>query len=91
MWVRSLAVQTRLTEILEVEHPVIGPIKIVGTPVGMSKARIEPRGPAPELGQHTEEILLELGYDWEQISAINDRTRAAMRAKFIALGMEPPY
>jgi len=27
-----------------------------------------PRGPAPELGQHTEEILLELGHDWDAIS-----------------------
>jgi formyl-CoA transferase len=27
-----------------------------------------PRGPAPELGQHTEEILLELGRDWEMIA-----------------------
>jgi formyl-CoA transferase len=31
-----------------------------------------PRGPAPELGQHTEELLLELGRDWEQIGALRD-------------------
>ena len=29
-----------------------------------------PQGPAPELGQHTEEILLELGHDWEQIGEL---------------------
>jgi crotonobetainyl-CoA:carnitine CoA-transferase CaiB-like acyl-CoA transferase len=28
---------------------------------------------APELGQHTEEVLLELGYSWEEI----DRLRSA--------------
>ena len=27
-----------------------------------------PQGPAPELGQHTEELLLELGHDWDQIA-----------------------
>ncbi len=29
-----------------------------------------PGGPAPELGQHTEEILLELGHDWDAISEL---------------------
>jgi crotonobetainyl-CoA:carnitine CoA-transferase CaiB-like acyl-CoA transferase len=29
-----------------------------------------PRGPAPELGQHTEEVLLELGYDWDGIGRL---------------------
>jgi crotonobetainyl-CoA:carnitine CoA-transferase CaiB-like acyl-CoA transferase len=27
-----------------------------------------PQGPAPELGQHTEELILELGHDWEHIA-----------------------
>ena len=30
------------------------------------------RPPAPELGQHTEEILLKLGYDWQYISDLKD-------------------
>ncbi len=30
-------------------------------------------GAAPELGQHTEEILLELGFDWGEISALMER------------------
>ena len=77
--------------ITDIEVPPLGTIRGVGTLVQLSETPGSVKGPPPELGQHTEEILLELGYDWEQISAINDRTREAMRAKFIALGMEPPY
>jgi crotonobetainyl-CoA:carnitine CoA-transferase CaiB-like acyl-CoA transferase len=29
-------------------------------------------GPSPEFGQHTEEVLLELGHDWEQIIALKE-------------------
>lgn len=31
-----------------------------------------PAGPAPELGQHTEEVLLEAGWEWDEISTLRD-------------------
>ena len=54
----------------EIEHPTHGPIQLVDTPVKFGEARVGARGPAPELGQHTEEVLLEAGYDWEDIEAL---------------------
>ena len=44
-----------------------GPVEMVATPADFSETQWAPRGIAPELGQHTEEVLLEMGYDWDQI------------------------
>ncbi|MEE8422013.1 MAG: CoA transferase [Dehalococcoidia bacterium] len=47
-------------------------VKMVATPVDFHGTPWAPSAGAPELGQHTEEVLLELGYDWEQIAALKD-------------------
>ncbi len=49
------------------EHPVYGRIEEVANPINLSKTPATIRMPAPEFSQHTEEILLELGYTWEDI------------------------
>ncbi|MHB8575787.1 MAG: CaiB/BaiF CoA transferase family protein [Dehalococcoidia bacterium] len=49
-----------------------GSAKMVATPMDFYGTPWQPRGPAPELGQHTEEILLELGFDWDRIIALKD-------------------
>ena len=50
-----------------------GPVRMVATPADFSETKWEPRGIQPELGQHTEEVLLELGYDWDQIIPLKER------------------
>lgn len=54
------------------EHPHLGPVKMVGLPVKLSRTPGQIQSPAPEVGQHTEEILLELGLDWQDISSLKD-------------------
>ncbi|MFV0260534.1 MAG: CaiB/BaiF CoA transferase family protein [Acidimicrobiales bacterium] len=56
----------------DVDHPEWGPQRIIGNPIRMSHTPTVPGVVAPELGQHTEEILLEAGYDWDDISRFRD-------------------
>jgi crotonobetainyl-CoA:carnitine CoA-transferase CaiB-like acyl-CoA transferase len=53
--------------IINYEHPVYGLIKMIGFPYEFSRDSPSVRRAAPELGQHTEEILLEMGYTWNDI------------------------
>jgi crotonobetainyl-CoA:carnitine CoA-transferase CaiB-like acyl-CoA transferase len=59
--------------ITEINHPDAGPIKVVGNPVNFSGTPVHVDGIAPNFGQHTEEVLLEvLGYDWDKIIELKD-------------------
>jgi crotonobetainyl-CoA:carnitine CoA-transferase CaiB-like acyl-CoA transferase len=46
---------------------------VVANPIRLSKTPATIRMPAPEFGQHTEEILLEYGYTWEDISHLREQ------------------
>lgn len=43
--------------LLDMHHPVIGGMKVAGTPIKLEKTPGDISSPAPVLGQHTEEVL----------------------------------
>ena len=53
--------------VCELEHPIAGTIRALGIPVKLSQTPGEVKRPAPLLGEHTELILQELGYENEEI------------------------
>jgi len=59
--------------VVDLEHPTAGLTKMLGLPVKLSRTPGQIRRPAPTLGQHTDEILRELGLSTESILALRER------------------
>jgi crotonobetainyl-CoA:carnitine CoA-transferase CaiB-like acyl-CoA transferase len=49
-----------------------GSARMLATPVDFTDYRPVAARPVPEPGEHTEEVLLGLGYDWEAIAALKE-------------------
>ncbi|MBI4334603.1 MAG: CoA transferase [Chloroflexi bacterium] len=58
------------SNLVHYDHPAEGRIKMVGPPVQLSKTPGSIRMPGPVIGQHTEEVLLSLGYSWDDIGRL---------------------
>jgi crotonobetainyl-CoA:carnitine CoA-transferase CaiB-like acyl-CoA transferase len=59
--------------VVDYEHPAIGKTQLVGLPVKFSRTPGDPRARAPELGEHTEEVLTGLlGYNWDQVAKLRE-------------------
>ena len=57
--------------VIELDHPTVGRYATSGMPIQMEKSRAEIRGPSPQLGEHTREVMAELGLDDSTIDALH--------------------
>jgi len=57
-----------------VDHPRLGTFEIVNQAIKMSRTQSSIRTATPEQGEHTDEILSDLGYDAAAIKALHDKT-----------------
>ncbi|MCC6961224.1 MAG: CoA transferase [Dehalococcoidia bacterium] len=57
---------------VEMDHPLLGPMKLVGPPFQMSETPLAAQFPSPMLGEHTDTVLGEAGYDEAAIGALRE-------------------
>ena len=58
---------------VELQHPLVGPVKSMGNPVNLSATPVSYRLAPPTLGQHTSEVLAELGYDEATVASFRQQ------------------
>lgn len=56
--------------VVETKHPLAGRVRQIGIPIKFSETPGEIRTPAPEMGEHTEEILKRMGFREEDIQRL---------------------
>ena len=55
---------------LETDHPVLGPLRTLGSPIKLSATPPDAGRRAPLLGEHTDDLLVEYGFSAEEVAAL---------------------
>jgi len=58
--------------VIEVDYPGIGLVKSAANPIKLSDAAVEVRRKSPGVGEHTAEIMHQVGYSDAEIAALRD-------------------
>jgi crotonobetainyl-CoA:carnitine CoA-transferase CaiB-like acyl-CoA transferase len=56
----------------DIDHPVMGTARLLNSPMQFSETPAEITTVAPQLGAHTEEVLLAAGYTWQDIARFKE-------------------
>ena len=64
--------------LVTMSHPVLGDVKSIGNPMALSASPPSYRRPPPSLGEHTREVLLELGYGEHELARLDPRARTGL-------------
>jgi crotonobetainyl-CoA:carnitine CoA-transferase CaiB-like acyl-CoA transferase len=54
-------------------HPTVGATRVIGAPIKLSENEASVRTPPPVLGQHTDAVLREIGYDAKTIEEFRSK------------------
>ena len=59
--------------VVVVNHSLAGKVRMAGPMIQMSETPLEAKSASPALGEHTDQIMLELGYSEEEITDLRSR------------------
>lgn len=59
--------------VAEIDHPIMGKMRVVKSPARFGGQRLKPSGPSPDHGEHTQEVLAEFAIADERIVALTEQ------------------